>query len=513
MHKQRILVVGAGMGGLASALTLSHQGHEVCVVEANAEPGGKVHATQIEGQAIDSGPTVLTMRWVFDELFASVQENLEDHLKLTPLSILARHFWPDGSRMDLCSDPIQSQAEVQKLAGAAEAERFRQFCLRTKALYDALEKPFMRQPVRHAPQFMADVGWSGLKLLSQLGPFRTLWQQLIRDFCDPRLQQLFGRYATYCGSSPWQAPATLSLIAQAEFQGVWSVEGGMRSLSAALVKLARQRGATFRFQSPCEELEVHQGTVRAVVLQGGERIEADRVICNVDPAALSAGLLGPSVRKALPSATANTSSRRSLSAVTWSMWAPRQALDLDRHNVFFQLPYSREFQDIFEYRRLPKTPTVYVCAQDRPSGPGPVGERERLFCLVNAPANGDENPDPQETAQCEQQTFQQLHHMGLRLDPTRSTRRATPVDFHRRFPATGGALYGRPTHGWMSIFSRPSAHTAIRGLYLAGGGVHPGPGVPMATLSGLRAAEALVASLASTRRSPPVATFGGMQTR
>lgn len=92
MHKQRILVVGAGMGGLASALTLAHQGHEVCVVEANAEPGGKVHATQIEGQAIDSGPTVLTMRWVFDELFASVQENLEDHLKLQPLSVLARHF-------------------------------------------------------------------------------------------------------------------------------------------------------------------------------------------------------------------------------------------------------------------------------------------------------------------------------------------------------------------------------------------------------------------------------------
>lgn len=511
MHKQRIIVIGAGMGGLASALTLSHQGHDVCVVESHGQPGGKVHATEIEGHAIDSGPTVLTMRWVFDELFASVQENLDDHLQLQPLSVLARHFWSDGSRMDLCADPVQSQAEVQRMAGAAEGERFRLFCQRTKALYATLETPFMRRSVGRAPQFMADVGWSGLKLLSQLGPFRTLWQQLIRDFRDPRLQQLFGRYATYCGSSPWQAPATLSLIAQAEFQGVWTIDGGMRALAAAMVKLARLRGAEFRFHSPCDRLEVKQDSVRAVVLQSGERLEADRVICNVDPAALRTGLLGEPARKALPPAGYQARTQRSLSAVTWSMWAPRQALDLDRHNVFFQLPYAREFEDIFKLRRLPRTPTVYVCAQDRPSES--LGDHERIFCLVNAPALGDEESDSQDTAQCEHQTFQQLHHMGLRLDPTRATRRATSTDFHRRFPATGGALYGQPTHGWMSIFSRPGATTRIRGLFLAGGGVHPGPGVPMATLSGLRAAEALAASLVSTRRSPRVATFGGMQTR
>jgi len=511
MHKERVIVVGAGMGGLASALTLAHQGHEVLVVEAHQDPGGKVHATQVEGRSIDSGPTVLTMRWVFDELFSSVAEDLEDHVRLTPLSVLARHFWSDGSRMDLCADPRQSEAEVERLAGAQEAQRFRLFCQRTRALYETLETPFMRRPVSQAPQFMADVGLSGLMLLSRLGPFRTLWQQLVRDFRDPRLQQLFGRYATYCGSSPWEAPATLTLIAQAEFGGVWSVDGGMQALARSVMTLAQKRGAAFRFESRCDRLEVSDQSVKAVILESGERLEADRVIFNGDPAALKLGLLGAQARGAIKNRFESSPGHRSLSALTWSMVAPRQTLDLDRHNVFFQSHYRSEFEDIFQHHRLPKAPTVYVCAQDRPTVC--AEDRERIFCLVNAPANADLNPQVEDIDECEHHTFQQLSQMGLSLDPTQASRRSTPSDFHRRFPATGGALYGPPTHGWMSIFSRPGATTAIRGLYLAGGGVHPGPGVPMATLSGVRAAEAIMASRASIRPSPQVVTFGGMQTR
>jgi 1-hydroxycarotenoid 3,4-desaturase len=186
---------------------------------------------------------------------------------------------------------------------------------------------------------------------------------------------------------------------------------------------------------------------------------------------------------------------------------------LDRHNVFFQSTYDSEFEDIFERQRLPVQPTVYVCAQDRPAAL-PHGQAERLFCLVNAPACGDGSAITEEALeQCQTHTFQHLRQLGLHLQPTVSNSlRTTPQDFHRRFPASGGALYGQATHGWTSIFSRPGSTTPLQGLYLAGGSVHPGPGVPMAALSGQRAAEALMASLASTSTFPTGATFGGMST-
>ena len=158
----------------------------------------------------------VSQRWVFDEIMRQVGTELDRELQLAPLSVLARHYWPDGEHMDLCADPLQSEAEVERFGGAAEAERFRRFCNRARALYDTLEAPFMRGPAPQMGRFMSALGFSGLALLTQLGPMRSLWRQLQSEFANPRLRQLFGRYATYCGSSPWEAPATLMLIAQVE---------------------------------------------------------------------------------------------------------------------------------------------------------------------------------------------------------------------------------------------------------------------------------------------------------
>jgi 1-hydroxycarotenoid 3,4-desaturase len=357
--------------------------------------------------------------------------------------------------------------------------------------------------------FMGDLGFKGLGVLAQLGPMRSLWQQLGHQFTDPRLRQLFARYATYCGSSPWQSPATLMLIAQVEMDGVWSVQGGMVAMAQALARVARRHGAVFRYQSTCQRIEKRQGRVCGVHLESGEFLPADRVIFNGDAAALRQGLLGEDARPAVPV----KAPPRSLSALTWSMYTPVQGVALDRHNVFFQDGYASEFEDIFERQRLPESPTVYVCAQDRPGEVTP-GQAERIFCLVNAPAGGDgDQPTEEASAQCEQRTFQHLSRLGLQLQPTESNSvRTTPRDFHRRFPASGGALYGQATHGWTSIFSRPGSTTPLPGLFLAGGSVHPGPGVPMAALSGQRAAEAVMASLASTSMFQRGATYGGMST-
>jgi 1-hydroxycarotenoid 3,4-desaturase len=509
MSDHRVVIVGAGMGGLCSAITLAHQGLDVTVVEASGAPGGKVHSREVNGAQIDSGPTVFTMRWVFDALLRSVGTSVEAEMQITPLTVLARHFWPDGSQLDLSANAQESEAAIAAWSSGDEARRFRDFCKTTRQLYATLEGPMIRAQRPSMGGFMGDLGFKGLGVLAQLGPMRSLWQQLGHQFSDPRLRQLFARYATYCGSSPWQSPATLMLIAQVEMDGVWSVEGGMVGMAQALARVARRRGAVFRYHSTCARIQQRQGRVCGVHLQSGEFLPAERVIFNGDAAALRQGLLGDDARRAVPQAAPP----RSLSALTWSMHTPAEGVALDRHNVFFQNTYASEFEDIFERQRLPESPTVYVCAQDRPATLAP-GQAERIFCLVNAPACGDGNAITEEALeQCQTHTFQHLRQLGLNLQPTTTNSiRTSPQDFHRRFPASGGALYGQATHGWTSIFSRPGSTTPLQGLYLAGGSVHPGPGVPMAALSGQRAAEALMASLASTSTFPTGATFGGMST-
>jgi 1-hydroxycarotenoid 3,4-desaturase len=510
MTEPRVVVVGAGIAGLVSALQLAHQGLPVTLVEAAGGPGGKVRQLVVGGVPVDSGPTVFTMRWVFDQIFESVGTQLETELRIAPLAVLARHVWDDGSQLDLFADRQQSIDAIAQLAGSAEAQRFNHFCDTARKVYDTLEGPFIRSPSPTMGQMMSGLGPRGLGVLASIGPLRSLWDSLGQHFKDQRLRQLFARYATYCGSSPWQAPATLMLIAQVEMAGVWSVQGGMHALAQCLARLAARAGVVFRYNTPCEGIALSHGRVSGVRLAQGEVLAAERVVFNGDIAALRAGLLGQSLIPAVPRKAAP----RSLSAVTWSMRAHVRGLALDRHNVFFRADYASEFDDIFKHGRLPRQPTVYVCAQDRGTGPSPDGP-ERLLCLVNAPAAGDRDTlSEQALAQCEEASFSLLRRCGLTLQmESDSCLRTTPSDFHRLFPATGGALYGQATHGWMAAFSRPNAQSPIPGLVLAGGSVHPGPGVPMAAMSGQLAAAAVMASLPSTSRSRRMATSGGTSTR
>jgi 1-hydroxycarotenoid 3,4-desaturase len=203
---------------------------------------------------------------------------------------------------------------------------------------------------------------------------------------------------------------------------------------------------------------------------------------------------------------------RSLSAVTWAIHGRAEGFPLSRHNVFFDRDYASEFGAIFGQRRLPTHGTLYLCAQDRLDDDARERPRERLLALVNAPAEGDRRPfDASETEPCQQRCLALLRRCGLTLDlsdPQRVVRR-TPADYARLFPGSGGALYGAAGHGWMAVFRRAAAHTKLPGLYLAGGSVHPGPGVPMAAMSGRLAAATLMADLDSTRRSSRVLISGG----
>ena len=507
MAGSRTIIVGAGVGGLSAALALAAQGHAVTVLERAAAPGGKMRVVEAGGAAIDSGPTVFTMRWVFDELFGEAGERLEDHLALRPLEVLARHAWSASERLDLFADPARSEDAIGQFAGAAEARGFRDFSARARRIYEALERPFIRAERPTPFSLVASAGPFGLMGLWGVSPFATMWKALGEHFRDPRLRQLFGRYATYTGSSPYLAPATLMLIAHVEQAGVWTVEGGMHRVARALEGVAAAHGARFRYGAHVAEILVERGRAAGVRLADGERIAGDAVMLNADAAALAGGLFGVPASRAAERANP---ADRSLSAVTWSMLAEAEGFPLVRHSVFFSRDYAAEFDRILAQRRLPEEPTVYVCAQDRNDEGTAPGGPERLLVLVNAPPTGDRAE--METEPCRKAAFALMERCGLRLTP-RDLVQTTPRDFEALFPATGGALYGRANHGWAASFARPGSRTSLPGLYLAGGSAHPGAVVPMAALSGRLAAASISRDLASTARSRGTAMSGGTSTR
>jgi 1-hydroxycarotenoid 3,4-desaturase len=509
----RIAIIGAGIAGLTAALDLSRQGFEVLVLEKAAAPGGKMREVQVAGQFMDAGPTVFTLREVFDQLFADAGTSVEQHLKLIPAQILARHAWAAGGELDLYADLQRSADAIGAFGGPAEAKNFLHFSRHARDIYQTLESSFIRASRPSPVDLVRRVGVRGLGGLWNIEPFTTLWQALGRHFADPRLRQLFGRYATYCGSSPFQSPATLMLVAHVEQAGVWYIEGGMHRLAATLARLAQQKGAYLAYSSAVKRIHLHSSRVSAVETDNGERIAVDAVVCNSDNNALASGLFGETVVR---SVAATPLVARSLSALTWNLVARTEGFALARHSVFFSADYQAEFDDIFHRRQLPAAPTVYVCAQDRfDGGPGFAAGEERLLCLVNAPAIGDIHSfESAEIETCEIKTFELLKACGLQIHRRPHASLVTsPTDFNRLFPATGGALYGPASHGWKASFTRPGSRSRIQGLYLAGGSTHPGPGVPMAATSGRLAAACIVEDRASITRSIPVAMPGGTSMR
>ena len=503
---KRVVVIGAGMGGLASAIRLAVAGARVTLLEMSGTPGGKMRAVDSAAGPVDAGPTVLTMRHQFDALFALAGQRLEDHVGVFPEPILARHWWLDGKTLDLFDNTEASIEAIRDAFGTTEADAFRAFDRDARKLFGVFEHPMMETPAPTLPG-MAGVVMRRPSVLTAMAPHLSLASALKRRFSSPHLRQLFGRYATYVGGTPRGAPAILQLIWQAEASGVWRVEGGMHNLARALADLASSLGVRIHYDAKVTRIERQNGRAQAAHTADGQKHTGEAILFNGDPRALEIGLLGDGVSHAVdPSGT----TPRSLSARVWSFAATPAGADLIHHNVFFGKDPDEEFGPI-KSGQPPTDPTLYICAQDRGAHMPPPDGLERFEIIENA-APTDRMEEKEKNA-CRTRVFDRLAHYGLTFTPRPlETALTTPSEFNALFPGSLGSLYGLSPEGMTAAFKRPTARSKIAGLYLAGGGTHPGAGIAMAALSGKHAAAAIGTDLALRSTSRPMATRGGMST-
>ena len=488
---RKVVVVGAGFGGLAAACELAARGAEVTLLERAAVPGGKAQRVAHGGFAWDTGPTLLTLPAVLDEVLGLAGMRLRDAVRAVPLSPLCRYRFASGATLDHHADRDAMVAGIGAI-DARDAAQWPAFEQHVRALWETVGRAYVDEPFTGALDLAARSARRGAGTVAMQLGLRTLGQHAARWFRSPEMRQFVGRFATYVGASPFRAPAALAMIAAVEGAGdaVYPV-GGMARVAAVFADAARRLGVTLRLDEPVRRIERDGKGWR--VSTDARTADADAVLLDVDP--LYAATLFDDGSAARDSLDADRGRTRSLSALVLHVALRGRTEPLALHNVLFPANYAAEFDDVMERGALPSDGTVYVAAPSPvDAGTAPEGH-EALFTLVNAPADLRASDDAS-VARVQDHVLARL----AAVDPSLPGR---VVALHAQRPmfiaSTGsadGAIYGVAPHGSLGTFRRPLARVAgARGLYLAGGCSHPGGGVPMTVRSGQHAARTLAADL------------------
>ncbi len=503
---QEHIIIGAGMGGLSAAIHLAARGERVTVLEQQAQVGGKLNRVTMHGYSFDTGPSLITMPHVFRDLFQVAGRRLENYLDLIPLDLTCRYFYRDGLILNAWRDHQRICEEFARL-NPHDGEAFTRFFAYARRLHEAAADPFLYHSLgnpldvlRTFIQYVlagqaehaetASNTWQRLQsVLAALAP-KTLDQVVREFFQDEHLRQLFDRYATYNGSSPYQVASVYSIIPYVEFaDGGWYPRGGIYALAQAFAQLARELGVRIETNCAVRRILVEHGEARGVVLADGRIMRANSVIANSDVVTTQRQLLSPAVRK---QATLRRMEQLepSCSGFVLLLGLDKQYPALAHHNIFFSDDYHTEFDDLFVRHEPQRNPTIYVCATTRTDPTQAPAGGENLFVLVNAPYLTQQSnwqhdgPLYRERVLELLASYQQIDLKDIREHIVCESM-ITPEDFWHTYGSNAGSIYGLSSNARMAPFTRPGNRSKdIRNLYFVGGSTHPGGGVPLVTLSG-----------------------------
>lgn len=491
-------IIGAGLGGLAAACTLAARGHKVTLLERNTWLGGKAAVHEDQGFSFDMGPTILTMPRVLSRIFAEAGRDLSDYLDLRRLDPQWRCFYVDGTVLDLRDDLAASRAEIAKLSlGAAEGfERFMRVAARLSDVSDRFFFWKSVEDLRDTMDLKQSMNITTLRDVLALRMPRTVAGQISRDVRDPRVAQMLEHFIQYVGSSPLASPAVLCGIAQMQLgEGVWYPMGGTRTIPAALTRLAGELGVDIQTGIEAERIETDTGRATGITLRHQGRIETrnfDRVMSNMDSVRTYRELLGGEAWKSFSSGRKREAA---CSGVVLYLGLDRAYDHLAHHNFVFSRDPAEEFGAIYDKGMPAPDPTAYIAAPARTDPSVAPEGGEALYILIHTPYLRPGQDWSKMLPDYRRIVFDKLARtagMGDLQSRIVTERVLTPQDIHDRYNVLDGAIYGLASHGRvMGAFKPGNRSRQVRGLYLAGGSAHPGPGMPMALMSGWIAADSL----------------------
>lgn len=476
MSQLSAIVIGSGVAGLASAIRLAVQGIQVTVLEKNDYPGGKLSHFGLNGFSFDAGPSLFTQPQQIEALFQLAGEPIGDYFSYRSLPVACHYFYEDGTRLIAYADADLFAQELSLKTGE-DPGLVRRYLQHSKDLYRDVGSIFLNYSLHRFSSFSKAPIAKALRTVRSKYLFRSLHAVNTSAFTKPHTVQLFNRFATYNGSNPYKAPGMLSLIPHLEHnEGTFYPTGGMISITNALYRLALKKGVVFRFNTAAERILHAKGKVYAV-LAGGQEIPADIVVSNMDVYGTCRFLLQDE-RKAAKVLR----QERSSSALVFYWGINRVFDELNLHNIFFSADYAAEFDYIFNRKQLYADPTVYIniTGKCEPGIQAPAG-KENWFVMVNAPANTGQDWATLKT-QCRAAVISKLSRL-LQTDIASCIEveeSLDPVTIESKTASFMGSLYGTSSNSKMAAFLRqPNFSRSLKGLYFAGGSVHPGGGIPL----------------------------------
>lgn len=494
--KRKIAVIGSGLGGLSAAVRLAGSGYQVDLYEQNSKPGGKANQISENGFRFDTGPSLLTMPFVIRELFENVAENIEDYLKVIPLSNLCKYFYDDGTVINAYADTEKFAREISDKTSDT-AESVKKYLKYSEKIYRLTADLFLFQDFSDRKNFLTKKALKTLLNINSIDPFRTMHKANRAFFRDNKTVQLFDRYATYNGSNPYKAPATLNIIQHVEYNlGGYILSGGIYSLVTALYQLARKKGVVFFFDSRVTQIHHDDFSVTGITINRNGIVEKknyDTIVSNADANYTYKQLLKDTFT---PSAKRYSKLEPSTSALVFYWGVQGNHKDLEIHNILFSSAYKKEFADLFDRKVCPDDPTVYIYISSRFKEDDAPAGHENWFVMINAPYIENQNWE-REIEKSRRNIFEKIKN---RLDINIENKIVfekilTPGMIEKETGSTLGSLYGISSNGKSAAFVRQKNRSKeYSGLYFCGGSSHPGGGIPLVILSGKMAAESIINS-------------------